>query len=195
MKNIQIPNSFDEYVRLQRGLSIEEAIKTAKYDLSCILKIKPEGKSIIDVGCGLGLMMAHLDDQFKYIHLLDKTDFEEEKKMHGYGPIENFGFYNDLEFARQLVEENTNANVRAFSPENMPHYKYDVIISFYSWGFHYPVGVYIDWALGALKKDGAIILTVRDRIVDLVMSQFSDKDKVCTVLESRRASDLVCIHG
>lgn len=194
---ISIPEKYEEYLKYQRTGAKDyprtknQAIQDTKYDLEQILKIKPKGKNIIDIGCGLGLMMSHLTNEFDNIHLVDKTGFERKKRKKGYGSLESFGFYNDLDFAKELVSKNTKATVETYGPNNIPNIKYDAIISFYSWGFHYPIETYGDWAVNSLTEDGIIMLTARDRLVDQIVSYFSDKDLVVTILETRQACDLI----
>ena len=41
--------------------------------------------------------------------------------------------------------------------------KLDLVLSLISWGFHYPVGVYLDRVYELLNDDGRLILDVRTR--------------------------------
>ena len=194
---IIIPNRYDEYLKFQRTgaedylRTKEQVIEDTKYDIEKVLEIKPNGENIVDIGCGLGLMMAHLNDEFKNIHLIDKTGLELNKRVSGTGSIESFGFYTDLEFAEKLVKENTQANVKTFTPDKMPSERYDVIISFYSWGFHYPIDVYSDWAISSLAQDGAIVLTARDIRVNEYITYFRHKGLDAGLIETRQACGLI----
>ena len=191
---IVIPEDKEKYLKLQRsGSTVEEAILSCKKDLELVLKLKPTGNSIIDIGCGLGIMMSHLKDEFKFIHLLDKTGLEVNKRTTLYDDIESMGFYTDLEFAEELVKNNTNSIVKTFTPDTMPNYKYDVITSFYSWGFHYPIEVYSDWAIFSLAQEGSIIITVRNELINNIITLFSEKDKVVNIVENRKSCSVVCI--
>lgn len=196
---LNIPERYNKLLKLQRTgakdylRTKEQAIEDTKYDLSKILEVKPNGKYIIDIGCGLGLMMAHLTDEFENIHLVDKTLLETDKKLCSYNrSVDAFGFYNDLEFAESLVKKNTKAIVRTFEPENLPeNIKYDAIISFYSWGYHYPLDTYANWAINSLAKDGVIVITARDKLVDENLKYFKNKGLEVGLIETRQACGLI----
>ena len=196
---IDIPEQYNKLLKLQRTgakdyiRTQEQAIEDTKYDTSKILEIKSNGDYIIDIGCGLGLMMSHLTDEFKNIHLVDKTLLETDKKLYSYNrSVETFGFYNDLEFAERLVNKNTKATVKTFEPENLPNdIKYDAIVSFYSWGFHYPLDTYADWAISSLNKDGVIVITARDKLVDENLKYFKNKGLEVGLIETRQACGLI----
>lgn len=125
--------------------------------------------SILDIGCGVAgidvLLFKHYGESKElHFNLLDKTSVT---KQLFYGFKETAAFYNSLPVAKQLLSENGIPNDNIHTLEVKPDYRIDVdgevdlIISLYSWGFHYPVSTYIDRAHDLLKVGGRLIMDIR----------------------------------
>jgi SAM-dependent methyltransferase len=196
---IVIPEKYDTLLLNQRATTNRrEILKFAKDHVDSLLSIKPVGESILDIGCGLGIMMAMLEDNFKEIHLADKSIYEEGKRLGNYGDMEGFGYYNDLEFAKELVEEHTSATVFCHSPEDLPDIKFDVISSFYSWGYHYSSKEYLEYAKSHLNEDGVIVLTLKrngSEINKKIISSLNECGVDFTTVSSFPGADLVYIKN
>jgi len=61
----------------------------------------------------------------------------------------------------------------------------DLVLSLISWGFHYPVGVYLERVYDLLDEGGVLILDIRRDTdgVDVLVKKFDDYR---TVLETRK---------
>lgn len=124
---------------------------------------------VLDIGCGVGGIDIFIDKHYNspknlIFHLLDKT--KKEDNIY-YDYHEKGAFYNSLSLARALLLENSISLHRVHIYEvgddaaiNVKE-KVDFVISLLSWGFHYPVDVYIKQVFNLLKKDGMLILDIR----------------------------------
>ena len=105
-------------------------------------------KNILDIGCGLGVINIYLNDYYSkksYFTLIDKNYVD--KKV-AYGFNNNSESYNKLEITKDFLILNgfkkqqlqlINADEK-FVLKN----KYELIISLFSMGYHYPIENYID---------------------------------------------------
>ncbi len=142
-----------------------------------------ECASWLDIGCGIAgidvLLHRHYQaqQQTPEIYLLDKSRVEDEVfymyKAKG-------AFYNSLEEAKSTLVANgveaarvhlLEANDRNEIPTDGP---LDLILSLISWGFHYPVSVYLDPVHRLLSERGVLILDVRKETdgLDLLRERF-----------------------
>jgi len=89
-----------------------------------------------------------------------------DKKVY-YGIEEKASFYNSLDIAKLLLINNDvreeNIYTQEVTQDNKINFKekFDLVISLISWGFHYPVSIYIDQVHDLLKPDGVLIIDVR----------------------------------
>jgi hypothetical protein len=128
-------------------------------------------KSILDIGSGIAGLNIYLWHLLKknnpQIYLLDKT--RSEKKI-WYSFSVNGAFYNSLLLAKKnlilngipsnkinLIEAPANGTIKKLK-------NIDLIISTISWGYHYPVDLYIDSVISIMAKNGTLILDVRKNI-------------------------------
>ena len=116
-------------------------------------------ESVLDIGCGLGLI-----DVFLYkiygrprLNLLDGTG-EGDNKFDYY---EKCDLYNDMGLTIKTMELNGVDDFNIIEPYYDGKIKADMIISLYSWCFHYPVETYLNLAKESLTKDGIMILEVK----------------------------------
>ena len=125
-------------------------------------------KSILDIGSGIAGLDIYLWQLLKknnpQIYLLDKT--RSEKKI-WYSFSVKGAFYNSLLLAKKnlilngipsnkinLIEAPANGVIKNLK-------NIDLIISTISWGYHYPVDLYIDSVFSIMSKNGTLILDVR----------------------------------
>lgn len=118
-------------------------------------------RSFLDIGCGLAgpsvLISKYLNDPWTF--LLDKEDNNQLR----YGYENHDAFYNKQYLTEQFFRLNGH-----------PHFKYldgldpltgfmpvDLIVSFYSWGWHYPIGTYIEQVNDITKRGSLIITDIR----------------------------------
>ncbi len=121
--------------------------------------------NILDIGCGVaGIdIMIHAHNKNANFHLLDKT--EVNSKVY-YGLEKEAAYYNSLGIAKEMLVANGVESSHVFLQEVtgaplFPGKKFDLIISLISWGFHYPISTYLDYALDALLPGGRLIIDVR----------------------------------
>lgn len=123
--------------------------------------------SVLDIGCGIGgidaLLAAHYDFRNIYFYLHDKTKVD--RNIH-YGYEKTGSFYNSLLVAKDLlvmngVSEDFIILSEANGGEILAQNKIDLIISLISWGFHYPIHVYLDRVHELLSQRGVLIVDVR----------------------------------
>jgi len=132
-------------------LAIEDLLK----------ELKP--KRIADIGCGYGFFDLFAAKALKCKVVL--IDLEQNEHRH-FGFKEEGAAYSSLKIARQLLVANNVpakniecVNPRDTSPEKIK--PVDLIVSFLSCGFHYPVDTYLPMLDKALKPGGAAIFDLR----------------------------------
>lgn len=147
-----------------RGFAVAQLARSKKqlHTVTRLLDIhKP--KSMLDIGCGLGLssILIAKYSNMKYLGLLD-----------GDGSGELFHDYrsealawNDVRIAGGLARailHDTGCKVETFIQGKHPvKIPVDLIVSFKSWGTHYPVMTYLPLAAESLEPGGHIILDLR----------------------------------
>jgi len=136
--------------------------------LLAAFKTLPVGSTIVDIGAGnslvdLALMVLFPEKDFKFI-LVDGDEFiKSEKYTAPDGPWnpehynENgYNAYNDWSFVKKAIQLN-NLPVENFSfihPDNFKECSADVIMTFSSYAWHYPLETYLDLITAGLKKNG-----------------------------------------
>ena len=134
-----------------------------------IVKFLPKSCStILDIGCGLAgidiFLHRHYQDNSPVFYLLDKT--YTEKNVY-YGFKSKGAFYNSLKIAQKMLINNglSLQNIQTLEANENNEInidgKIDLIISLISWGFHYPVSIYLNRVYNILNNGGSIILDMR----------------------------------
>jgi len=124
---------------------------------------------VLDIGCGLGciniLINRHYENKRRpHFFLFDKTSLGGSIY---YGWSERGAFYNSLQLAENLLEQNgvQKENITLLEISDDGHVNspegVDFVISLISWGFHYPVSTYLDWVYSVLRPGGKCILDIR----------------------------------
>ena len=160
---------FVKAVAMDDALSIDEryfASMKEKVD-SLIGHIPEQTSSILDIGCGIAALDVYLNQYLNpsNIYLLDKTETEEKI----WYLFEDAGaFYNSLELSKETLELNGVASskielIEAPSDGEIPlgSGSIDLVISTISWGFHYPINIYVKSVFNLLSKDGVLIVDLR----------------------------------
>ena len=130
-----------------KNLDIYQIVCESEWDVIKDYIGKP--KTILELGCGLGRMSAYIngmigDDSIKYI-LVDSNGSPYGKIKFGWNPPKQ-RFYNNLELTRKFCDMNNLYNCEIVDLKNIKSQilSVDLIISFLSVGFHYPIESYID---------------------------------------------------
>lgn len=142
---------------------------------------KRKNFKILDIGCGIAGVDCVLNAHYKNpsFYLLDKSTVD--NKIH-YGFQKTGAFYNSLQVAREILEINgVNSNqintievddvLTVVFPQDM-----NLVISLMSWGFHYPVDVYLDNVTKILSDKGVLVIDVRDNTngIELLNNKFGE---------------------
>ncbi|WP_170599341.1 hypothetical protein [Ruegeria arenilitoris] len=141
---------FREHIPLRRYLAERE--------------IRP--KSIVDIGCGQALpTLFLLRDHSPKLTLVDIEHTDEQ--YHSWA--RSGSGYSSLAHARDLLVHN-GADPREVetlnpqkNPNDMAQVSGDLVTSFYSCGFHYPVDDYIDLMVQTISGGGSVCLDLRKR--------------------------------
>lgn len=155
-------------------------------------------RRVLDIGCGISGIDIFINEHYKgddvQFFLLDKSVVE--KKIY-YGFHERGEFYNSLAAAKKTLllngvhDEQINlVEVNETNDINIEG-QVDLVISLRSWGFHYPVPVYLDRVHELLSKDGILILDVRKNTdgLNILKSKFTS----CKIIpDSRDHNHIVC---
>ena len=152
-------------------------------------------KRILDIGCGRAWESERFQNKYgSELYLLD-GDFNDNptgsiRDSKWNDDAKTFAYYNEIDTLRNdwdsrgLEYQWVNAN----DPEIDPNTKFDLIYSFLSCGFHYPVSTYRDLILAHSTPDTKIIMDLRGkkisyaedyRIVDVIYS--GPKHKTCEI--------------
>jgi hypothetical protein len=116
----------------------------------------------LDIGCGMAgidvFLSRHYDNPV--INLLDGTGHTEVRILFH----KRMSPYNSMPVARRLLEENgvPGDRIVEWAPDPalvLP--PCDLVVSLFSWGFHYPVTTYLPLVERCLRPRGRVILDVR----------------------------------
>ncbi len=123
-----------------------------------------EPTSMLEIGPGLGVTALLLADRYHMhrVYLLDgdgtnpiQHDYQEDMQP-----------WNDVEVAAELLRNNLQPYVQVIPLlTSDPDYSSDVvdiICSFKSWGVHYPVSTYLDYAHTHLRHGGLLIIDIME---------------------------------
>jgi len=200
---LKFNNEYIKYLSRQRteikNINDESITKTilADYEI-CKNHIPETTKKWLDIGAGLGLINIFIYKQLSggKMYLLDKSLFEENKRLIGFGTTESFGFYTDLNASKELLILNgvVGEDINLLEPEifkNIPDGDLDLIISRISWCFHYPYKTYSELVHSKLKSQGRLIIDIRKEspayqevIKDnrYIWKEISNRQKIITML-------------
>lgn len=125
---------------------------------------KAKIKTVCDIGCGQGInnifLAADYDPSFTLVDI-EKTD----DQYHLWA--DSGSGYASLEAARNLLIENgvSADSIETLNPVSQDRdinlETFDLVISLYSCGFHYPVDDYADLLVNTVNKGGAVCLDLR----------------------------------
>lgn len=160
--------------------------KMSKEYLSIKDSLPKTCSSILDIGCGVAgidvLLNKHYEGKPTF-YLLDKTKIE-KSVFYGFKP--RGAFYNSLDIAKEMLIQNGISErcvrcVEATDANKIDiHCKVDLVISLISWGFHYPIEIYLDKVYDKLVEGGFLIIDVRKGTngIELLNNKFSRVDVI-----------------
>ena len=140
-----------------------------------------DSKSLLDIGCGVGLIDVAIYKHYNSINLnlLDKSEsLTEGKKINGFN--KDYCFYNSLSVTKDILTSNgvniNDLNLYEVDKCNeIYEKKYDIIMSLLSCGWHYSIREYIFLMYRTLSYNGIIVVDIRHNTGQLdLMLRFFD---------------------
>jgi SAM-dependent methyltransferase len=124
--------------------------------------------------------------------------FQIPEESERYIVFQRTAYYNNFDLALKLLKMNGVAEENIFTinieNERFPHPpKFDLIVSLLSWGYHYPVDVYIDDVSQSLSQNGKLILDVRKGTEGSYMLQ-KYFDNIEVISRTSKYNRLVCFN-
>jgi len=145
-------------------------------------------RRILDIGAGY----AHVSQFFQQrygteLWLLDgdrSLNTDQHTRKAKYGPVENFQFYAPVTQLKKHwdSQQMRYTFVNAADPLIDPTVKFDLVYSWISCGFHYPVTVYKDLIMSHTDETSVIIMDFRRKTLGTQSQHF-------TTVSSLRGSD------
>jgi len=146
-----------------------------------------DGAKILDVGCGVGVngLLMHKYNPTWNITLLDGNDWKGQigktaEYLDGYN--EEYVVYNNWDITKNCMKkiDADESKFKFLSPESKWG-NYDMIMSTWSYGFHYPLDTYWDRVLSSLNPGGILLLDLYNE---------EDADRVSKVLDCEPEIDV-----
>jgi len=188
MNLIQIPKEYQDYVMLHvtqcRSKGFDFYTKMCESEFETFKEHIKRPKVVLDLGCGLGRMSIYmnwiLNDSDTHYILCDSTNKDVVSISYGWKP--QYSFYSNLEKAEQLCKLNGLVNFEVIDIKSLSKLKnIDLVMSFLSVGFHYPIEDYIDTLMDITTQDCEMIFGVRKGKYN--ENSFSSKFKTRMILK------------
>ena len=164
MFEFKITKEFEPYVLAQQVATIHNLKNYSQMSESEYETVKSfisGKKSFLELGCGLGRMSIYCASQIKnhsQFILADSTGPVNRFIRYGWNPTDSF--YNDLNLTRKFAELNNLEKNRIFDLNNedlLTLSNIDVVMSFGSVGYHFPIEPYMEKLLKITKSDCVMI--------------------------------------
>lgn len=165
MSEFNVPHTAYPYLAQQRtdyaghdlGAHYEQDMQRLFYNIEPCLPLKLT--SVLDIGAGLGgidvmIYRAHPNAVFT---LMDK-DGDYGSKVGWHDEVGDFGVYNSFEETGKFMQANNMPSGSVILTSTIPEQTFDIVFSFLSWGFHYPVDTYLE---EVRRKTTSLIIDVR----------------------------------
>jgi hypothetical protein len=119
--------------------------------------------TIMDIGSGMaGIDILIAKSCLSARFTLFDMDGNDGNKVGWHENVQSFGQYHSFEALRQLITGNNLPDDRFDLVDGrygFPDQEFDLVMSFLSWGFHYPIETYLDRV--HLSDGGVMIVDVR----------------------------------
>ncbi len=152
---------------------------------------------VCDIGCGQGINDVFLARDFQPKFTL--VDIEESPDMYHNWADSGSG-YASLDAATSLLTANgvTTTDVVAINPTKdtipVPANGFDLLTSFYSCGFHYPIDDYLDLMSKTIENGGYVCLDIRKRYLrknTAALSQIIEMSDVTEIYDEGKAARML----
>jgi hypothetical protein len=121
---------------------------------------------VLDIGCGLGgYHLGYLSESSRpkvKLYLMDKSELNFDALEYGHG--ESDRFYNSLKVSKVFLDSKKSTDSEIYTVEAINDFprtvpiKLDLVVSFISWGFHYPLEVYWTEILQKMRVNTSVLL-------------------------------------
>lgn len=116
--------------------------------------------TVLDIGSGMGGINALLAQHYSYLEVVLLDGLADAPKVKTHNQT-----FNDWNIARRFLFTNGVGNLDYIAPTETENWKgrlkFDVIISFGAWCFHFPPSEYLDFVVRHCKLGTVLILDVR----------------------------------
>ncbi|MDB0031768.1 hypothetical protein N9E32_00595 [Alphaproteobacteria bacterium] len=129
-------------------------------------------ETVMDIGCGIGLINIFLNENYKNInqfYLLDQNKIDKKIK---YGFSKNYESYNDLSATKETLILNNIDEKKINLIDVKKNYvikekSIDLVISLVSMGYHYPISNYIQLLRKTCNNNTVFIFDIATEYQDL----------------------------
>lgn len=131
--------------------------------------LKTPPTTILDIGCGMAFESRMFNKKYgSKLWLLDGDvkDNPETSREIRFGAVETMAFYNKLNDIEQVLQDDGVTDYTMLDVQNYTipaEQKFDLICSWFSCGFHYPLDAYKDLILAHSHKDTELIFDLRTK--------------------------------
>jgi len=210
MQKIIVPPTAIPFIRLQRthygDVSDKEVIdlytEEMEKDFTEIAPFLPlplkDHFKWIDIGCGIGGINVLLYRKYKErkpsITLFDGPNIilKKKKPKIKYGFYDKDRFYNSFDQTVRIMEENNVSGFECSLPP-IPEMFFDLVVSFWSWGFHYPIDYFAKTLFKHANENTAFITDLRKGKGQL--EQIKKVFKKVKIISSVKKKDRVVFSG
>ena len=183
---------------------INDALTTMMVtDYNMIKDVLPtQVESVLDIGCGLGLIDLALYNHYNgsvRLDLLDKTNtISKDTSVRGFN--KEYVFYNSMDATKDTLTSNGVAEdslnlyeVGEDSIKAIESKQFDVIMSLLSCGWHYSIETYVELIKKTLKADGILILDIRHNTgqLEYAMEHFNLVHTIINTAESKHTGGTI----
>jgi SAM-dependent methyltransferase len=168
-----LPEDALEDLRLQRtackNLSYDEAVRfysdeIIEYGELIARHVSPPDRSlrVLDIGCGIGFCTLAFADALGSDHCFTCLDRDERTEIF-YEYHATAAAYNSLSLTRRVLEANGigDATLVDAPTDRFPAGPFDVVMSALAYGFHFPIGTYLDELRDATVTGTRLIIDLR----------------------------------
>lgn len=156
-----------EQLRVQR-IASDYSKSMEKQFLEVVEHLPSNSKSLMEIGPGLGgfslLLARHFPNAM--VTLVDKNGISEHNSIGFHANARDFAYYCEfnhvLDFMSLNEIETDRIHLVDITKDIFPRGSYDVICSFLAWGYHFPVGTYLNEVKKFISSHGCLIIDIRE---------------------------------
>tara|TARA_B110000090_G_scaffold100022_1_gene112571 strand:- start:658 stop:1362 length:705 start_codon:yes stop_codon:yes gene_type:complete len=164
LANFLIENGkYESFMKYTMRSYLEEVIEFTNF-----FDIEKE-KNLISIGPGNGFFELLLFQKVKFKKILLIDIEETDTQNHGFNQ-NGSGYANLINTKNFLVNNGIKSEViKVFNPEKqkLPKFKFDLLISLFSMGFHYPCDTYVNYIVENSSEKSKVIYDKRKNIKDI----------------------------